>query len=416
MKKLVWIMALLLCLGCTACNSSVETSPIEDTQESVETISQEEETTVPVVEEVDATVLDFQEIALSLNNATSLDTSALYYTENKQENTLPAVVEFWEPYISYEYLDTSAADEIAGQYSGAFQFGRYSLETGETIEFPMEDMHSGGYPVVANQDCALYLYPSSDEDGNSVMKIVRFDFAENVQQVIGMYPAYYAVGEVKKLSDNTVVFFLYNAVEKGTQQLLLSYDLETDELQDIYRGEITETMHDTGIPSIYAMDTYGDNIYLLMQQYIEDRMQSSLCVLDATGAVIEEVELDMLQSDTVDDWMVCNDLLFVHFASNDRTEILQKTDDGYNLLDLQDTTPGSCIGKSESYVYFRDSETDNTIYAVNSETGEAYAITLPWEEVTSVIVDASGNILVAVREDDSDQWVLIPAEDVHPTK
>lgn len=194
MKKPAWIMALLLCLGCTACDNSVETSLIEDTHESVETISQEEETTAPVVEKVDAAVLDFQEIALSLNNTTSLDTSALYYTENKQENTLPVVVGFSAPYVFYEYLDTFAEDEIAGQYSGSFSFGRYSLETGETIEFPMENMHFGGYPVVANQDCALYLYLSSDEDGNSVMKIVRFDFAENVQQVIGMVPAYYSGG------------------------------------------------------------------------------------------------------------------------------------------------------------------------------------------------------------------------------
>lgn len=441
MKKLAWIMALLLCLCCTACDSSVETSPIEDTQESVETISQEEETAVPVVEEADAAVLDFQEIALSLNNAQSLDTTSLYFTEvlgvrKTWENSLPEIMEFSYPYVFYERMSSFTKEEIENldqEYnSRALAVGRYSMETGETTELIIDDFYamSEEARLIVDNDRIVYMYFSIDEDGLEVMKTILFDFSKQTITPISTNSAYNVFGYVKCLSENKIVCFMYespNPTERrSSQQIIFTYDLQTDKLEELYRGEIMGgyTEGDVSTKDIFAIDTYDGNIYLLMQQYMEDRMHYYLCVLDATGATISDQELKALSDyntlgDTAENIVVRDHFLFIHFyrygdtvSDTPDSAFLQKTDSGYNLLDLQDTTPGSCIGKSEPYVYFRDSETDNTIYAVNSETGEAYAITLPWEEVTSVTVDASGNILVAVREDDVDHWVLIPAEDI----
>lgn len=436
MKK--WLLGALVfvCLVGTACDKPAETIPEEDTQESEVIQTQEDETIVPVVEEAEIEKLSFEKVTLSVANGQYQNTDPLYFTEvfglqKKWENALPSVAGFSDSYVFYQYSDGEIEgniEDIIGQYSGFSHLGRYSPETGETVQFAIDDMHFGGYSVIANGDCMLYLYHTNDDEGNSVMKIVQFDFAENEQQVIGMYPAYYAVGDAKKLSDNTVVFFFYCSVGEENQQFLLSYDTSTGEIKEIYLGEILEAMHDTdsGIPTIYAMDTFDGNIYLLMQRYVEDRMQYSLRILDETGAVVAEEELDVLsdygaRNDTVYNMVVCGDLLslrFNNYASEEKPApafaFLKKTDNGYQLLDLQGIKPTSSIGKCDNvpYVYFGISGNDNTIYAINYESGDAYTLKLPWEETYSTIVDISGNILVAVREEDTDHWYQIPAENI----
>lgn len=435
MKKwLLWALV-FVCLCGTACDKPAETTTEEDTQESVVSQS-EEETVAPVIEEPEVAVLPFEEITLSVANGQYQDTDSLYFTkvfglQKKWDNALPSVTGFSDLYVFYQYSDGDVEgniEDIIGQYSGFSHLGRYSLETGETVQFAVDDMHFGGYSVVANGDCMLNLYHTSDDEGNSVMKIVQFDFAENEQKVIGMYPAYYAVGDAKKLSDNTVVFFLYRSVEEGTEQLLLSYTISTSEIKEIYHGEVLDTMHDTdsGIHTIYAMDTFDGKIYLLMQRYVDDRMQYSLRILNETGAVVAEEELDVLsdygvRNDTVYDMVVCGELLSLYFTNYTSKEqpdpafaFLKKTDNGYQLLDLQGIEPDYSIGKCDTvpYVYFCDPEDDNTIYAINYETDAAYAIQLEGEEIQSVVVDTDGNLLMAIRENDVTHWVLFQAKDI----
>lgn len=439
MKKLIWIMALLLCLCCTACDNSVETSLIEDTQESVETISQKEETTVPVVEEVDATVLDFQEIILSLDNTTSLDTTSLYFTEvlgirKKWENSLPSIVGFSYPYVYYELSSSNVegnTEDIASEYGGTTAIGRYSMETGETIELIIDDRHAWSEESRLFLDCDHAVYTYHTCSGN--MKALVLDFAEQTIEQILQKPAYNVFSYVKHISSDTIAIFMYESPnpdeERIAQQVIYTYNLETNSLEEIYRGKPIGGYEEnsTSTKDIFAIDTYKGNIYLLLQQYENNRMQYYLRLMDdETGAVIEEVKLDALfdydaLGNSVDSMVVRGDFIFLHFfhygydeITTPRFAFLKKTDDGYALLDLQDITPTSSLGKCDAvpYVYFGISGNDNTIYAVNYETGEAYTITLPWEEVTNATVDASGNILVVVREDDVDHWVLIPAKNV----
>ena len=72
----------------------------------------------------------------------------------------------------------------------------------------------------------------------------------------------------KQISDEEAVFLLYEQVGDDTEQILLYYNLTTEELREIYRGESIHGYSEGSISSkdIWAIDTDGGNIYLLMQQ------------------------------------------------------------------------------------------------------------------------------------------------------
>ena len=88
----------------------------------------------------------------------------------------------------------------------------------------------------------------------------------------------------------------YEQVGDDTEQILLYYNLTTEELREIYRGEDIYGYSEGSLSSkdIWAIDTDGGNIYLLMQQYENTQMKFYLRVIDTQGNMIQETGLESL--------------------------------------------------------------------------------------------------------------------------
>ncbi len=232
-------------------------------------------------------IIHHKNIRLSINEAQPLDTDTLYFTEvlgsrKRYLNSLPSIVGFQYPYIYYERM--TVMTEGASSEDADLYIGRYSVENGELQAFGIESFTavSDEARLVINENLVVYMYCSSDEQGSMIMKIELFDFDNNTKKLLSTNTVHNVFGYAKQISSEEAVFLLYEQVGGDTEQILLYYNLKTEELREIYRGEDIYGYSEGAISSkdIWAIDTDGGNIYLLMQQYENTQMKFYLRVID----------------------------------------------------------------------------------------------------------------------------------------
>ena len=209
--------------------------------------------------------------------------------------------------------------EGASSADADLYIGRYSVETGESQEFGIESFTavSDEARLVINENLVVYMYCSSDEQGSMIMKIELFDFDNNTKKLLSTNTVHNVFGYAKQISSEEAVFLLYEQVGDDTEQILLYYNLTTEELREIYRGEDIYGYSEGSISSkdIWAIDTDGGNIYLLMQQYENTQMKFYLRVIDTQGNTIQETGLEALSmyntiGDTADSLIVKENYVF----------------------------------------------------------------------------------------------------------
>lgn len=378
--------------------------------------------------------ISWQDVGLDLSQAQVLDTSVLSFTEvlgsrKRYPDSLPDIIGFQYPYVFYEQM--AVITEGADPEEAALYVGRYSVETREVQEFAIERFTSisNESRLIVDENRAAYMYCALDEQGELKMNIVLFDFLHNTQKVIASYSAYNVFGYAKKLSEEELVFFLYEAVPDGSQQIVLRYHLDSGELHEIYRGQTMGGYRDssTSTKDIWAIDTRDGQIDLLLQQLVNGSMVSYLRTIDREGNMLRETELDALSmydslEDTADSLVTKGDYAFIHYFQLNKSEdntnapfvILRREDTGCRLLEWEGAvTPNDLCGITSSdlpYVVFHLYESDDLLAAFNVNTNEGFLLDLSGEEVRNSVLDPAGNLLVETRRDEKTSWHLFPAE------
>lgn len=278
------------------------------------------------------------------------------------------------------------------------------------------------------------MYCSSDEQGSMIMKIELFDFDNNTKKLLSTNTVHNVFGYAKQISSEEAVFLLYEQVSDDTEQILLYYNLTTEELREIYRGEDIYGYSEGSISSkdIWAIDTDGGNIYLLMQQYENTQMKFYLRVIDTQGNTIQETGLEALSmyntiGDTADSLIVKGNYVILHYSqwtkepdnTNAPVSILCKNDSGYKALDIESTvrTKNLYLGKADDtpYVFFNTVDKKEELFILNTETGEEITLTLFGDGIRSSAVDSNGNLLVETRIDDKTEWYLFGGDSIIET-
>lgn len=266
------------------------------------------------------------------------------------------------------------------------------------------------------------------------MKIELFDFDNNTKKLLSTNTVHNVFGYAKQISDEEAVFLLYEQVGDDTEQILLYYNLTTEELREIYRGEDIHGYSEGSISSkdIWAIDTDGGNIYLLMQQYENTQMKFYLRVIDTQGNMIQETGLEALSmydtiGDTADSLIVKGNYVILHYSqwtkkpdnTNAPVSILCKNDSGYKALDIESTVrpKNLYLGKADDtpYVFFNTVDKKEELFILNTETGEEITLTLFGDGIRSSAVDSNGNLLVETRIDDKTEWYLFGGNSIIET-
>ena len=410
-------------------NSINETTP-EEVAGKVETNEPETTPFVPSIE-LEITELSLREAILEINESQQIDVSALYFTETLgsrkiYENSLPEIIGFEYPYVYYERMSAIVKD--ASPEAPALYVGRYSVETKEIQEFAIEQFTaiSDEARMVINNDYVVYMYTTF---GEQLMMITElFNFAESTRQILDETPAHNVFGYVKNLNESEIVLFMYEATSAGAQQKITRYNLITHELSEIYRGEIMGGYKDsqTSTKDIFAIDTYNDEIYLLMHQYSGNRMHSFIQKLDKNGNMLSEEKIDSLSQystleDTADSLVILDNYAIIHYSqfnkSNSNTNppaaVLYHTYDGYELLNVGGkinihTCCGSVITEHLMAIFNIRNDND-TIFACNAQTNEGVSINISCSSVVASCVDSKGYLLVETRETERSNWYVVPS-------
>lgn len=330
-------------------------------------------------------------------------------------------------------MTEGASSEDADLY-----IGRYSVENGELQEFGIESFTavSDEARLVINENLVVYMYCSSDEQGSMIMKIelFDFDFDNNTKKLLSTNTVHNVFGYAKQISDEEAVFLLYEQVGDDTEQILLYYNLTTEELREIYRGESIHGYSEgsTSSKDIWAIDTDGGNIYLLMQQYENTQMKFYLRVIDTQGNMIQETGLEALSmyntiGDTADSLIVKGNYVILHYSqwtkkpdnTNAPVSILCKEDSGYKALDIESAVrpKNLYLGKADDtpYVFFNTVDKKEELFILNTETGEEITLTLLGDGIRGSAVDSNGNLLVETRVDDKTEWYLFGGDSIIET-
>ena len=378
--------------------------------------------------------LQIEEYQLNESYAQQLDVSPLHFTEvlgsrKRYENSLPVVTGFQYPYVFYERM--SAIVEGTTEEDPDMFIGRYSVETQEVKEFPLDHFLaiSDEACLTIDQNRIVYMYCSTGDDGNMVMKIMLFDFLNNSQKLIATYPIYNVFGYAKKLSDDDLIFFLYESVESGAQQILLLYNLPSNTLREIYRSPTMGGYQSSSVSTkdIWAINTNGGNIDLLMQQFAHDVMHLYLRTIDRNGVILNETELEALSmyssvKDTADSLVTKGNYIFIHFSQFNKDEdntnfpsaILYRTNTGYELLQtetasLMDVYCGNDSSSSQ-LLAFSSHRNENIIYLFDTTSNKEAHLTFLFDGVQDIVMDIEGNVLVQARVNEESLWYLFPSE------
>lgn len=391
---------------------------------------------ISLLDDVYRNTIELQDVKLSINDAQLLDTSPIYFTEvlgtrKRYPNSLPVITGFQYPYVFYERMTVVVED--ANRNDAALYVGRYSVETKEAQEFAIESFTgiSDEARLVVDEDRIVYMYSTLDEQGNLKMNIKLFDYLNNTQKIISAHSAHNVFGYAKKLCEDELIFFLYESVSSGTQQIILHYDLQTETLNEIYRGQNMTGYSDssTSTKDIWAIDAGNGNIDLLMQQFVDGKMVSYLRTIDEEGQTVYEEELSALSrydslEDNADSLVIKGDYAFIHYSQFNKSEdntnapfaILRKVNSDYRLLDIDgDIMPKmlSGIGSPDiPYVFYHLYESAQTLFAFNVNTGEGFLLELPGDGIQNFAMDTSGNLLIAARTDEKTNWYFFPSERV----
>ncbi len=430
-------------------DSTDETAPAEDTDETeiliesstdelletTDPVESESESTAPNPDDIKITEIQTQNTTLTLNDAQLLDVSPLYYTEvlgsrKRYENSIPAVIGFEYPYMFYEraseIVENSSSDDAA------LYIGRYSLETKEFFEFEIEQYAaiSNEATLVVDQDRIIYMYCVYQDSMKMVIEM--FDYSTQTRKVISTYSVHNVFGYAKELKDDKLVFMLYESVAGATQQVVLTYDLRSEQLQEIYRGESMSGYNASdSTKDIWAIDANKGSVYLHMQQMENGAMKSYYRVLDEHGNILRDTYLPSLHmydtvKDAADSMVVKDNYAFIHYDqrvkyNNDEAScaILYFTNDESCLLEMNAPVSISYqCGSGYSnipYVFFAIHDNNETLWVCNVERNKGFIVAFAEAGVHDFgggpfIIDQAGNLLVKTRTNDKTDLYLFSGE------
>ena len=427
----------------TACsNDSAVNSDYDNQEENRGTTPAEENeedtniTSKPVDTEV--TELSLRETILEINESHQADVSAFYFTQvlgirKTYENSLPSVLGFEYPYIYYKR--NPSIIQGASQEEPDVYVGRYSVETKEKQEFAIENSFSTirDSIIVVNKDCLVYMHTKRVEQLMMVPELCNF--ADGTHQILDETPAHNVFGYAKQLDESELIFLMYESTSDGARQTITRYNLLTNELVEIHRGEIIGGYKEsqTSSKDVWAIDAYNGEIYLFMQQYSENRMHYFMQKLDRDGNVLSEEKIDSLSrystlDNSADSLVILDNYAVVHYApwhkspsnTNPPTAVLYHTEDGYKLFDTGEKIKiwFNCGTATTDHLtaFFEihnddGSSYNDTIFACNARTNEGISIHIDGAGVRYSHVDSKGNLLVETRDNDKSHWYVVPASE-----
>lgn len=398
-------------------------------------------------------VLNYSEATIHESSMQRIEADALYYTEilgvrKRYEYSLPGIIGFEYPYVFYERM--SVVVESATEDAADLYVGRYSIETGEIDEIPIEEFSaiSNEARLVIDERYIAYMYCTSDDTGWLIMNIAIFDMQTGTKEIIYSERAGNVFGYAKKLNSRQLIFMFYpqNADGSETYQIVLKYDMNTNEIPELYTTEDMDWSDSkNSTKNIWAIDTDGENIFLLSHQLVDGKIITFLDTLDSSGTVQSVQELIALsmydaKDDVADYIVVKGDYLVIHYDqfykaeenTNPPCAILKKSADGtYRQVDLQGIYPRFFIGEkqgSPELLYFSlpknyfepsNTRTHGHLFVFNKENCEVSLVDLGISDVQDFHADSSGNLIVYTRESDGSEhgvledavsnWYYIPA-------
>jgi hypothetical protein len=316
--------------------------------------------------------------------------------------------------------------------------GRYSIETSEIRELPIEDFNavSDEARLVVNEDVIVYMYCTHGENG-LMMKITLFDMASGTKELLYETAVKNVFGYAKKLDSQQLIFMLYQEDKESseTRQIILNYNMATKTIREIYKTEpMNWTDQTSSTKNIWAIDTYEEKLYLLSHQLINGKMKTFLDVLNSDGKPLNAQELHALgiydsRQDVANHIVVSKDYLFIHYDQFAKEEgntnppfaILAKTAGSYQLINMGDIYPSNfCGGRDSSaeHLYFSisppqegadEDKTKRQVFAFDMTERSVTIVDLPLSDVENFTGDSAGNLIVYTRGDsDMSNWYFIP--------
>lgn len=451
MRKYVsFLVLLLLCAALFACfkNTDSRYNPVIPTDEEaitdlVNEICITTKTDNDTNTSYDISSIDVKDINLNINDSSQVDASPVYFTEvlgarKRYEKSLPSVVGFEYPYVFYERM--SVIVENSDSNDADLYVGRYSIDKKEAQEFSIESFTaiSNEARLIVDENRVAYMY-CDIIDGDLKMIIELFDYLNNTRKIISTHLAHNVFGYAKKLSGDELVFFLYESTSGGTQQIILKYNIKNETSEEVYRSENIGGYGNSGISTkdIWAIDTDGNNVFLLMHQLTDGKMKSFMRAIDRNGNALWEENLDALymyntKEDTVESLTLKGNFAFLHYFQLNKSEsntnspsaILYKNDNDYTLLKTEKSiTPKMLCGKSSddiSYLFFKIHENNRELFAFDVNKNIGYSVNFSEAEILDAISDSLGNLLIVTRIENETKWNIFSqkyiSETLYPTK
>ena len=369
--------------------------------------------------------IEWDESALQRLAVSPLRFTGVLGVRKRFENDLPVVTGFQYPYVFYERM--SALTEGAAEDDPPMYVGRYALDTREVQEFPIDDFNAitDEARLVIDGGRSVYLYYAPEQG----MKILLFDFDRGTQQLLGCYPVYNVFAYAKKLSENELVFFLYESAGEGTQQIVLHCSLQDGRIREIYRGAVMDySSPRESTRDIWAIDTENGSIHLLMQQLENGAMTFYLRTIDRQGALVSETRLEDLAAydsaeDTADSLVVKGDYVLVHFSQFNResgsrqapSAILQRAGESYRLVPAAAVRMGTLCGPKapdSPFLFFANQEDPQSLYLLDTAAQKGYVFSFGLAGMENAVADPEGNLLITARAGNESNWYLLTADQV----
>lgn len=437
------VISVVLCFALISCRHTNTSSDINSAN--ISSVDSSSSAIPPVVDT--PLILEQDTIALEQAGAELIDTSPLYFTEvlgvrKEYPKSLPTLVGFEYPFVFYERMTTvekDASEDDAPRY-----IGRYSIETKQADEMPLNNVHmlSDEACLVVDESRVVYMYCFSDDSGNLTMNITLYNLQTGAEETLHSSPVHNVFGYAKKVNSEQLVFFLYekNTDADEVNQTIYSYDIASKSISEIYRGEpLNWRDPKDSTKNIWAMSTYNENIYLLMHQMRDGKMITFLNVLDKDGNLIEDIELTALSAydtmqDTVDTLVVQGDYIYVHYSQFNKLEgnnnppyaMLRRTEAGYQLIEYKGIQPNRLCGTSSpdiSRLFFISEPVESsqeqadavTILVLDSYSDTNIQVATGLDGIADFVCDSNGNLIVLTRVDNElSSWYYIASNSIAP--
>ncbi len=311
MKKLLTLLTLLsLLLTLSAC-AKPNSTPITDSQPTTtEDLPVSEVPTEPVTEPTTPSEspkpadfkLDIKDKTnLSLTNVTDSELAFTSYTVRGTVNYENDVI-YPDLFIDDSMLCIYGSYQDQSIPNGTAKVCSYDFTTKEKKEH-FSYTYNIYEAMLVELNGYVFVAPCNyDENNNLVMSLLCYDLESGQPKILDEFEVKIPAADIKVLGDSEVLFFVYRKLDGKSVDTIYRYNTETNELS-IYYEDFTDEWDDLTLTSknILAMDTSGEQVYILKYQSIDNKMVYALEIRDADGNIVKEYSLNALDSLMISD-------------------------------------------------------------------------------------------------------------------